>query len=107
MIDNKVFINAWQDSIQEIEKKKQQDGLLFITCRHISTFIDKEDYIKKHGLLPIKDLFTDSKSPINVFLLGNGIRINTKKRTIVFQGEECEIKNCLGSNLYIKLYRRR
>lgn len=54
MIGNKVFINAWQDSIQEIEKKKQQDGLLFITCRHISTFIDKEDYIKSTGYFQLK-----------------------------------------------------
>lgn len=104
MVGNTVFINAWQDSVQEIERKKKQKGTLFISCRHISTFIDGEDYIKRHGLLPVNDLFTDPKSPINVFLLKNGIRINTKKRTIVFQGKECEIENCLGSNLYIKLY---
>ena len=47
MVGNTVFINAWQDSVQEIERKKQQKGALFIACRHISTFIDGEDYIKE------------------------------------------------------------
>lgn len=104
MVGNTVLINAWQDSVKEIERKKKQNGTLFITCRHISTFIDGENYIKRHGLRPLNDLFADPKSPINVFLLKNGIRINTKKRTIAFQGEEQKIEKYLGCNLFYKLY---
>lgn len=105
----KVIIDCWNNSIDEIrEKIKCKNGELFIRAAHISSSIDNEEYIKKHGLLELTSLLKDNSSPISKFLHTYGINIDINKNQINYNGNTIPIYNDYShSYLWHELYSKK
>lgn len=56
----------------------------YITCRHAMTVFDGLDYLKKNGLLNLKQML-ERETPLYLFLLKNNINIDIEKKVIYYK----------------------
>lgn len=103
-MSSKILIDAWQNSVEEIRKKQQIKGEKHLHIKHVSTSIDGERFIKKHGLLDLNSLLKMCGSPLTLFLLDNGIHIDVDDMVLKFNGKAHSIeKDSRANYLWNKL----
>ena len=95
---NRITIDAWKDSVEEIRKKQQIKGEKHLRLKHISTSIDGERFIKKHGLLDLNSLLKMCGSPLTLFLLDNGIHVDVDDMVLKFNGKAHSIEEDSRAN---------
>jgi hypothetical protein len=72
------FINKFR-----IDLNKEFYKSIYITCRHAMTTNDNLEYMKKNGLLNLKQML-DNNSPLGKFLLENKIEFDVDSKKIYF-----------------------
>lgn len=67
----------------KIDLNKEYYKSIYMTCRHAMTTNDNLEYMKKNGLLNLKQML-DNKTPLGKFLLENKIEIDVDSKRIYF-----------------------
>jgi hypothetical protein len=73
-----------------IDMKKRYYNKIYITCRHAITVFDELEYLKKNGLLNLKQML-QRESPLSLFLLKNHINIDIEKKILNYNNSSYRI----------------
>lgn len=73
-----------------IDMKHKYYDKTYITCRHAMTVYDGLEYLKKNGLLNLKQML-ERKTPLSLFLQKNNINIDIENKVIFYKDASYQI----------------